>query len=97
VKRSPIQRVTGQLLEVDLPLSLQEIGPERIGATIDACCEDPNQRAAHALLDNALEDYFLLQLAMFANKKVNAYVTINRWKNAGLKLPVEGTPEFFPY
>jgi hypothetical protein len=80
---------------------IQEIikqGPERIGPTIDACCEDPNQRPfAQALLDNALEDYFLLQLAMFANTKVNAYVTINRWKNAGLKLPAEGTPEFFPY
>jgi hypothetical protein len=80
---------------------IQEIireGPERIGATIDACCEDPNQRVfAQALLDNALEDYFLLQLAMFANTKVNAYVTITRWKNAGLKLPAEGTAEFFPH
>ncbi len=73
-------------------------GPERIGPTIDACCEDPKQRVfAQALLDTALQDYFLLQLAMFANIKVNAYVTINRWKNAGLKLPAEGTPEFYPY
>jgi hypothetical protein len=80
---------------------IQEIireGPERIGPTIDACCEDPKQRGfAQALLDNALKDYFLLQLAMFANKKVNAYVTIDRWKKAGLKLPAEGTPEFYPY
>jgi hypothetical protein len=80
---------------------IQEIlkeGPQRIGPTIDACCQDPNQKAfAQALLDAALEDYFLLQLAMFANKKVNVYVTINKWKNAGLKLPAEGTPEFYPY
>ena len=74
-------------------------GPERIAPTIDACCEKPNQKAfAQALLDASLvEGYFLLQLAMFANKKVNAYITINRWKNAGLKLPAEGTPEFYPY
>jgi hypothetical protein len=80
---------------------IQEIigeGPERIGPAIDACCEDPNQKGfAQALLDAALEDYFLLQLAMFANKKVNVYVTINKWKNAGLKLPPEGTPEFYSY
>lgn len=73
-------------------------GPERIGATIDACCEDPNRRHfAQALLDAALEPYFLLQLAMFANKKVNAHVTIKKWRDAGLKLPAEGTPAFFPY
>jgi len=80
---------------------IQEIisdGPERIGATIDACSEDPNRRHfAQALLDTALEPYFLLQLAMFANKKVNAHVTIKKWRDAGLKLPAEGTPEFFPY
>jgi hypothetical protein len=80
---------------------IQEIisdGPERIGATIDACSEDPNRKAfAQALLDAALEPYFLLQLAMFANKKVNAHVTIKKWRDAGLKLPAEGTPEFFPY
>jgi hypothetical protein len=72
-------------------------GPGRIGATIDACCKDPSQTVfAQALLDKALEDYFLIQLAMLANTKVNAYVTISRWKNAGLKLPTEGTPEFYP-
>ena len=72
-------------------------GPERIGATIDASCDDLNRRRfAQALLDAALEPYFLLQLAMFANKKVNAYVTIKKWKDAGLKLPPEGTPGFFP-
>jgi hypothetical protein len=80
---------------------IQEImsdGPERIGATIDACCEDPNRRQfAQALLDAALGPYFLLQLAMFANEKVNAHVTIKKWSDAGLELPAEGTPEFFPY
>jgi hypothetical protein len=80
---------------------IQEIikgGPEHIGPTIDRCCEDPNDRVfAQALLDNAFEDYFLLQLAMFANKNVNVYVTIEKWKNAGLKLPAEGTPEYYPY
>ena len=80
---------------------IQEIigeGPERIGATIDAWSEDPNRRPlAQALLDAALEPYFLLQLAMFANKRVNAHVTIKKWRDAGLRLPAEGTPEFFPY
>jgi hypothetical protein len=80
---------------------IQEIiaeGPERIGATIDAWSEDPNRRPlAQALLDAALEPYFLLQLAMFANKKVNAHVTIKKWRDAGLTLPAAGTPEYFPY
>ena len=73
-------------------------GPESIGATIDAWSEHPNRRPlAQTLLDAALEPYFLLQLAMFANKKVNAHVTIKKWRDAGLTLPAEGTPEFFPY
>jgi len=80
---------------------IQEIiseGPERIGSAIDALCEDPSRRRfAQALLDAALEPYFLLQLAMFANTKVNAHVTIKKWRDAGLKVPAEGTPEFFPY
>ena len=72
--------------------------PERIGATIDAWSADPfRRRFAQALLDTALEPYFLLQLAMVADKKVNAHVTIARWRDAGLTLPAEGTPEFFPY
>jgi hypothetical protein len=45
----------------------------------------------------ALDDYFVLQLAMFANTKVNAYATIAAWKQAGLRLPAEDTPEFDPY
>jgi hypothetical protein len=73
-------------------------GPERIGVTIDAWSEDPNRRPlAQALLDAALGPYFLLHLAMFANKKVNAHVTTQKWRDAGLTLPAEGTPEFFPY
>jgi len=80
---------------------IQEIindGPERIGETIEALCEDSNRiYLAQILLDAALEPYFLLQLAMFANKKENAYVTIKKWREAGLKLPAEGTPEFYPY
>ena len=52
-------------------------GPGHIGRTIDARCKDPSQMVfAQALLDKALEDYFLIQLAMLANTKVNAYVTI---------------------
>jgi hypothetical protein len=43
-------------------------------------------------LDKALEDYFLIQLAMLANTKVNAYVTIAEWKKAGLRLPAEDMP-----
>lgn len=92
------QEVRGQTNDHSKIQEIIREGLERIAATIDACCDDPNRRHfAQALLDAALEPYFLLQLAMFANKKVNAYVTIKRWKNAGLKLPVEGTPEFFPY
>jgi hypothetical protein len=39
----------------------------------------------------------VLQLAMFADKKVNVYTTIAAWKQAGLRLPAEDTPEFYPY
>jgi hypothetical protein len=72
-------------------------GPERIGVTIDAWSEDPNRRPlAQSLLNDALGTYCLLYLAWFANKKVNAHVTIKKWRDAGLTLPAEGTPEFFP-
>jgi 1,2-phenylacetyl-CoA epoxidase catalytic subunit len=68
-------------------------GPGHIARTIDACCKDPSQTVfAQALLDKALEDYFLIQLAMLANTKVNAYVTIAAWKKAGLRLPGEDMP-----
>ncbi len=73
-------------------------GPERIGETIDSLCEDPSQiYLAQALLDAALKPYFLLQLALFANKEVGYNITIKKWRDAGLKLPDEGTPEFYPY
>jgi hypothetical protein len=92
--------LVAQAAQID-QAKIQEIisgGPERIGATIDAWCDDPNhRRMAQAVLDAALEPYFLLQLAMFANKKLNANVTIKKWRDAGLKLPAEGTPEFYPY
>jgi len=91
----------GELVAQHEQSKIREIiseGPERIGATIDALCEDSSRRRfAQALLDAALEPYFLLQLAMFADKKVNAHVTIKKWRDAGLKLPAEGTPEFYPY
>ena len=68
-------------------------GPGHIGRTIDACCKEPSQMVfAQALLDKALEDYFLIQLAMLANTKVNAYVTIAAWKKAGLRIPGEDMP-----
>ncbi len=92
------QGTTGRAINESKIQEIISDGPERVGATIDACCEDPNRRHfAQALLDAALEPYFVLQLAMFANKKVNAYVTIKKWRGAGLKVPAEGTPEFFPY
>jgi hypothetical protein len=50
-----------------------------------------------ALLDASLEHHFLLQLAMLGNKNLNAYDTIKKWRESGLKLPEEGTPEFYPY
>jgi hypothetical protein len=91
----------GALVAQHEQAKIQEIigeGPEHIGAIIDTLSEDPNRRHfAQALLDAALERYFLLQLAMFANKKVNAHATIKKWQDAGLKLPAEGTPEFYPY
>jgi len=70
-------------------------GPEHIGETIDKLCNEPSRlKFNQALLDASLEHYYLLQLAMFADKKVNADVTIKKWKESGLKLPEEGTLEF---
>ena len=95
-------RVTqGKLITQHEQSQIQHIiseGPECIGSAIDALCEDSSRRRfAQALLDAALKPYFLLQLAMLANKKVNAHITIKKWRDAGLKLPTEGTPEFRPY
>jgi len=70
-------------------------GPEHIGETIDRLCKKQGRlKFNQALLDASLEHYYCLQLAMFADKNVNAYVTIKKWKEAGLKLPEEGSPEF---
>ena len=70
-------------------------GPEYIGETIDKLCKKPSRlKFNQALLDASIEHYYCLQLAMFADKNVNAYVTIKKWKEAGLKLPEEGSPEF---
>jgi len=46
------------------------------------------------LLDASLEHYYILQLAMLGNKNVNAYETIKKWREAGLRLPEEGSPQF---
>ncbi len=70
-------------------------GPEYIGETIGKLCKEQSRlKFNQALLDASLEHYYCLQLAMFADKKVNAYITIKKWKESGLKLPEEGTPEF---
>jgi hypothetical protein len=73
-------------------------GPEYIGETINRLCNVKSRmKFNQALLDASLEHYFLLQLATLGNKSLNAYDTIKKWKDAGLKLPEEGTPEFYPY
>ena len=73
-------------------------GAESIGETIDRLSKEEGRlKFNQALLDASLEHYFLLQLAMLGNKNINAYDTIKKWKASGLKLPEEGTPEFYPY
>ena len=70
-------------------------GPEHIGETIDRLCKKQSRlKFNQALLDASLEHYNCLQLAMLADKNVNAYVTIKKWQDAGLKLPKEDSPEF---
>jgi hypothetical protein len=52
------QQQTGRAVDQSKIQQIISEGPERIGATIDACCEDPNRRHfAQALLDAALEPY----------------------------------------
>ena len=70
---------------------------EEIANTINRLVEAGHIAKAQELLDLSLDDYFVLQLAMFGDKKVNAYTTIAAWKKAGLRLPAENTPEFYPY
>jgi len=43
-------------------------------------------------VDAALEQYYLLQLAMFGNKNQNAHDTVKEWRKSGLDLPEEGSP-----
>jgi hypothetical protein len=70
---------------------------EEIATTINGLVKAGHIPKAQQLLELSLNDYFVLQLAMFADKKVNAYITIAAWKQAGLRLPAEDTAEFFPY
>ncbi len=70
---------------------------EEIATTINRFVKAGYIAKAQELLELSLDDYFVLQLAMFADKKVNAYATIAAWKQAGLRLPAEDTPEFYPY
>src|SRR5438477_2151582 len=70
---------------------------EEIATTINRLVEAGHIAKAQELLELALVDYFVLQLAMFANTKANAYATIAAWKQAGLRLPAEDTDEFYPY
>src|SRR5437667_12899951 len=70
---------------------------EEIANTINRLVEAGHIAKAQELLELALDDYFVLQLAMFANTKLNAYATIAAWKQAGLRLPAEDTDEFYPY
>lgn len=63
-----------------------EKGVEVIGPTIDALSKNPaTTHKAQLLLNLASQYYYLLELAMFANKEVNAYVTLAAWKKAGLE------------
>src|SRR5437762_13483674 len=70
---------------------------EEIATTINRLVKAGHMAKAQELLESSLNYYFVLQLAMFADKKVNAYTTIAAWKQAGLRLPAEDTPEFYPY
>ena len=70
---------------------------EEIANTINRLVEAGHIAKAQELLELALDDYFVLQLACFANTKANPYVTIAAWKQAGLRLPAEDTDEFYPY
>ena len=70
---------------------------EEIATTINRLVKAGYIAKAQELLELSLDDYFVLQLAMFADKKANAYTTIAAWKQAGLRLPAEDTDEFYPY
>jgi len=92
-------RFTSPLSKQDTEnLQIQTIineGPEHIGETIDKLCSIKSRmKFNQALLDASLEHYYILQLAMLGNKNVNAYETIKKWREAGLRLPEEGSPQF---
>ena len=70
---------------------------EEIATTINRLVKAGYIAKAQELLELSLDDYFVLQLPMSADKKVNAYTTIAAWKKAGLRLPAEDTDEFYPY
>jgi hypothetical protein len=70
---------------------------EEIASAINRLVKAGHIAKAQELLELSLDDYFVFQLAMFADKKVNAYTTIAAWKQAGLRLPAEDTDEFDPY
>jgi len=70
---------------------------EEIATSINGLVKAGYIPKAQELLDLSLDDYFLLQLAMFADKSVNAHITIAAWKQAGLRLPAEDSAEFYPY
>ena len=70
---------------------------EEIATAINRLVKSGEIAKAQDLLELSLDDYFVLQLAMFADKNVNAYTTIAAWKQAGLRLPAEDTAEFYPY
>ena len=89
---SPLSKQESENLQIQ---TIIKEGPDYIGETIDRLCNVKSRmKFNQALLDASLEHYFLLQLAMLGNKNLNAYVTIKKWRESGLKLPEEGTPEF---
>lgn len=92
---SPFSKLEMENLQIQ---TIIKEGPDHIGETIDRLCNEKScMKFNQVLLDASLEHYFLLQLAMLGNKNVNVYDTIKKWRDAGLKLPEEGTPEFYPY
>ena len=93
IKANPDDKVSGHEVIGDSCMS----ECEEIATTINRLVKAGYIPRAQELLESSLNDYFVLQLAMFADKNVNAYITIAAWKQAGLRLPAEDTAEFYPY
>ena len=93
IKANPDDRSSGDDVIGDSPMS----ECEEIATTINRLVKAGYIPKAQELLESSLNAYFVLQLAMFADKQVNANITIAAWKQAGLRLPAEDTNEFFPY